>query len=188
MQSVRESVLTKARRMAYRPIQADDEGALEEFHSRLSPETVYLRFFSAHPRLSPAELHRFTHVDYRDRYALVATDADDHIVGVGRYDRLTDSDVAEVAFVVDDAHQGQGVGSELLRGLVPVAIENGIRRFVAETMVGNQRMLGVFRDCGMSESVRLMDGLLHVELQLEKASQGSDGQLCTHDEGDEVDG
>ena len=150
----------------YRPIAAEDEERLAEFHSRLLPETVYLRFFSAHPRLSADELHRFTHVDGRDRFALVALDEADRIIAVGRYDRYPGADTAEIAFVVDDSHQGHGLGAELLRRLVPVARSNGIRRFVADTMVGNHKMLGVFRQSGLPEKVVLQDGLFHVLLDL----------------------
>lgn len=150
----------------YRPMAADDEERLADFHSRLLPETVYLRFFNVHPRLSADELHRFTHVDGRDRFAVVAVDESDRIIAVGRYDRTPGTDEAEVAFVVDDSHQGHGLGTELLRQLVPVARSNGIRRFVADTMVGNQKMLGVFRQSGLPEVVTLADGLFHVLLDL----------------------
>jgi RimJ/RimL family protein N-acetyltransferase len=139
---------------------------LADFHSRLGPETVYLRFFNAHPRLSSHELYRFTHVDGRDRFALVAIDEDDRIIAVGRYDRAPGADDAEVAFVVADPYQGHGLGTELLRRLVPVARSNGIRRLVADTMVGNQKMLGVFRQSGLPELVTLEDGLFHVLLDL----------------------
>ena len=150
----------------FRPIDPGDESGLVDFHSRLLPETVYLRFFNAHPHLSAAELYRFTHVDGRDRYAVVAVDEAERIIGVARYDRDPGSDDAEVAFVVDDSHQGQGLGRELLRHLVAVARSNGIRRLVADTMVGNHRMLGVFRDSGLPEVVKLEDGLFHVLLDL----------------------
>lgn len=150
----------------YRPIAEDDEERLADFHSRLLPETVYLRFFNAHPRLSAPELHRFTHVDGRDRYAVVAVDDSERIIAVGRYDRTAETDDAEVAFVVDDSYQGLGLGTELLRLMVPVARTCGIRRFVADTMVGNQKMLGVFRHSGLPELVTLEGGLFHVLLEL----------------------
>jgi RimJ/RimL family protein N-acetyltransferase len=155
-----------AQTLHYRPIAADDEERLADFHSRLLPETVYLRFFNAHPRLSANELHHFTHVDGRDRFAMVAVDEADRIIAVARYDRTPGADDAEVAFVVDDSHQGHGLGAELLRRLVAEARGNGIRRFVADTMVGNQKMLGVFRQSGLPEVVSLEDGLFHVLLDL----------------------
>jgi hypothetical protein len=79
-----------------RPIGPDDADRLVEFHSGLSPETTYFRFFAPHPRLSESEVHRFTHVDHRDRVAFVAELAG-RIVGVGRFDRIPGSGTAEVA-------------------------------------------------------------------------------------------
>ena len=70
-----------------RPIRPDDEAGLIAFHSRLSETTVYYRFFAPYPRLSDRDVERFTHVDYRDRAALVAT-IGDAIIGVVRYDRV----------------------------------------------------------------------------------------------------
>jgi RimJ/RimL family protein N-acetyltransferase len=165
--TLRDGRVVSIRRMA-----PDDDDRLVEFHGRLSPETVYLRFFSAHPRLLPAEVNRFTHLDQHDRVALVAVDRQGRIQAVGRYDRLPGTDEAEVAFVVADEVQGQGLGRELLARLAPIAREEGIRRFVAETLVGNQPMLKVFRASGLTPRTHLADGVMHVTMDLE----GADGE------------
>lgn len=163
--------LPDGRAVSIRRMASDDDDRLVEFHGRLSPETVYLRFFSAHPRLLPAEVNRFTHLDQHDRVALVAVDRQGRIQGVGRYDRLPGTDEAEVAFVVADEMQGQGLGRELLARLAPIAREEGIRRFVAETLVGNQPMLKVFRASGLAARTRLADGVMHVTMDLEGANE-----------------
>ena len=90
-----------------RPIGPEDAASLAAFHEALSPGTVYFRFFTAYPRLSPSQLEHFTHVDHDARVALVA-ELGERFVGVGRYDREPGTDSAEVAFVVSDAHQGRG--------------------------------------------------------------------------------
>jgi len=69
-----------------RPIRAQDEGKLLRFHGHLSPESIYTRYFSFHPELSPVEVEHLTHVDYIDRLALVIEDGDE-LVGVARYER-----------------------------------------------------------------------------------------------------
>ena len=133
-------VVTGGLHYRVRPIRPDDGKPLVQFHARLSPRSVYLRFFSAHPVLSEKEVTRFTAVDYDARLALVAT-ADDHLIGVARYDRAPGASEAEVAFVVDDEYQHHGIGSELLDELADAALARGVTVFRAETLAENRTML-----------------------------------------------
>ena len=148
-----------------RAIRPDDAEGLRAFHARLSPESVILRFFGPHPRLSEAEVERFTTVDGVDRLALVAVRAGD-IVAVARYDRSPGSDAAEVAFVVDDAFQGRGLGTILLEHLASAARARGVRRFVADTLSENFRMLGVFRDAGFARQFTRSSDVMRVVLDI----------------------
>src|ERR1700712_1040848 len=118
-----------------RPLTPADADALVNFHAGLSARPRYLRYFSAYPTIPQRDLIRFTHVDHVDRVALAAWLGGD-IIAVGRFDRLPGvdgqrGDVAEVAFVVADAHQGRGIGSVLLEHLVEIGRELGISRFAA---------------------------------------------------------
>ena len=144
-----------------RPIRPEDEEALVAFHSRLSPQTIYRRFFSPRPVLPPKDVHRFTNVDYRHRMALIAL-INGEMAGVARYDGKPGSDEAEVAFVIEDRHQGRGLGSLLLEHLAAAARERGVKRFIAETMADNRAMLGVFRDAGFDARRTFEDGLVHL--------------------------
>jgi len=130
-----------------RPIRPDDAARLVAFHEHLSAHSVYMRFFSFHPTLSKAEVKRFTTVDYVDRLALVA-ELDDRLIAVGRFDRDDGSDEAEVAFIVADEHQQQGIGTLLLDELARAARQRNVRTFRAETLAENQNMLDVFRHAG----------------------------------------
>ena len=159
-------VLSDGATVHVRPIRPDDGDGLVALHGRLSAETVYLRFFSPMPRLSPDLVRRFTHVDYEDRMALVAVLGDD-LIGVARYDRLPTTRDAEVAFVVDDAHQGRGLGTILLEHLAVAARENGIERFVAETLPQNRRMLDVFRSAGFGDERTFADGVVAVSFHID---------------------
>ncbi len=147
-----------------RPILPSDADAYLAFFERLSAETRYYRFFGPKPSLSPAEVARFTTVDFRDRMALVAWAGDD-MVAVARYDRLPDGD-AEVAFTIDDAQQGRGLGTLMLEYLAASGRENGVERFVAETLPGNARMLSVFRDAGYQAVDHFADGVVQVEFPI----------------------
>ena len=88
----------------------------------------------------------------------------------GRYDRLDARD-AEVAFVVRDDHQGRGLGAVLLEHLAAAAWERGVRRFVAEVLPSNRKMLATFREAGYAVSQRMEDGIFHVRFDLEPTEQ-----------------
>ena len=149
-----------------RPIRPDDADRLVSLHSRLSERTRYLRYFTAYPQIPRRDLHRFTHVDHVDRVALVA-ELGGQIVGVGRFDRLLPTDEAEVAFVVEDAHQGRGIGPVLLEHLAAAARERGVLRFVAEVLAENSRMVRVFLDAGYSAAPVFEQGIVHLSFAIE---------------------
>ena len=132
-----------------RPVRPEDNDRMLEMWGRFSAETIRMRFFA--PRNMTAEQMRFfSNVDYKDRFALVAETAG-RIVGVSRFDRLIDKpDVAEFAVVVEDAEQGRGIGTALLRALVEPAADLGIRGFEGEVLRENSRMLHMLRDAGFA--------------------------------------
>ncbi|ADI06401.1 acyl-CoA synthetase [Streptomyces bingchenggensis BCW-1] len=157
-----------------RPITADDAQRLVSFYERVSDESKYYRFFAPYPRLSDRDVHRFTHHDYVDRVGLAATVGDEFIATV-RYDRIdgqglpstAPADEAEVAFLVQDAHQGRGVASALLEHIAAVARERGIRRFAAEVLPANTKMIKVFTDAGYTQKRSFEDGVVRLEFDLE---------------------
>ncbi|HKN43073.1 MAG TPA: GNAT family N-acetyltransferase, partial [Propionibacteriaceae bacterium] len=147
-----------------RPIRPSDADRLVSFYDRVSPQSKYLRFFAPYPRLSARDVKRFTEVDYVDRVAFILTLGDD-MIAVGRYDRIED-DHAEVAFLIEDAHQGRGIAQLLLEHLAQAARERGIIRFVAEVLPENRRMAKVFADAGYRVSKGIEDGVLAVEFPI----------------------
>ncbi|MBA9004422.1 bifunctional acetate--CoA ligase family protein/GNAT family N-acetyltransferase [Thermomonospora cellulosilytica] len=150
-----------------RPIRGSDADLLRAFYARLSPESIYYRFFSPRPRLSDREVEHFTNVDHDDRVALIVT-IGDAMVAVVRYDKIADEPgTAEVAFLVEDAHQGRGLGSVLLEHVAAAARERKVRRFVAHVLPDNRRMTKVFRDAGYRARQRFEDGIIQLVLDLE---------------------
>lgn len=143
-------VLRDGTRMCTRPIQPHDTERLRTFHAHLSRDAVIFRFFHYMPELSSRDAQHFTHLDYDNRMALIATLGEgdqEYICAVVRYDRL-DPTSAEVAFVVADEWQGHGIATALLLQLAGYALPRGITRFIAITMASNMRMLDVLRHCG----------------------------------------
>ncbi|MYQ49112.1 GNAT family N-acetyltransferase, partial [Streptomyces sp. SID4985] len=157
-----------------RPITADDADRLVSFYEQVSDESKYYRFFAPYPRLSAKDVHRFTHHDFVDRVGLAATVGGEFIATV-RYDRIgadgmaasAPADEAEVAFLVQDAHQGRGVASALLEHIAAVARERGIRRFAAEVLPANTKMIKVFTDAGYTQKRSFEDGVVRLEFDLE---------------------
>ncbi|MET4134443.1 GNAT family N-acetyltransferase [Pseudarthrobacter sp. PvP090] len=149
-----------------RPIHPSDADSVQAFHVGQSQKSIYMRFFAFKSKLSAKELKRFTEVDYKDRVALVITIGGE-IMGIGRYDRLDDPEEAEVAFNISDAHQGRGIGSILLEHLAAAARENGIRKFSAEVLPENRKMLMVFSDAGYDVKRHFDDGVVSLEFNID---------------------
>lgn len=135
--------LNDGRRKLVRPIDATDRDRLRRFHNGLSLDSTRLRFFTPHPTLSDKELVHFTNVDHNNREAFVVLD-DDDIIAVGRYDRTIGSDDAEVAFVVADEWQRNGIATGLFPLLRSHAVANGATCLVADTLAENTAMRTVF--------------------------------------------
>ena len=143
-----EVVLRQGARLLIRPIRAADADALVGLHARLSADTIYRRYFGARPHLARADVERFTRVDGRARFALVAVRGSD-LVAVARYEGRPGASSAEIAVVVDDALQHQGVGRLMLERLVDVAHEAGLETLAADVLAGNTAMLALLRTLGL---------------------------------------
>ena len=134
-------VLKDGTRLTIRPIRPEDKAELTAALGRLSEATVHKRFMSPKTSFSAAELRYLTEVDGHHHVALVAeeTEAPHRIVAVARYVALADEPgTADVAIVVGDAIQGQGLGSVLAAHLAEEAARQGVQRFSA-TMLGDNR-------------------------------------------------
>ncbi len=149
--------------MFIRAIEPTDAPALIKAHDHLSDETRRRRFFRPHPVLTPSEAEFFSTVDHVDREALVAVEGK-YIVGVARYDRVGD-DAAEVAVVVGDPWQGQGIGARLMDRLAKRACANGITHFVADTMGDNHAAKALIRHAPKRKA-SFDGGFLHYEVDL----------------------
>ena len=126
-----------------RPIRPDDEPRLMALSDRLSPRTLYERFFSVR-RLRPEEAHAFANVDYRQRMAVVAevdTGHEPELVGVARYGRSDEETTADLGLVVEDGWQGLGLGSILLEEILRAGEQRGITEFSADVLTENRHAL-----------------------------------------------
>jgi acetyl coenzyme A synthetase (ADP forming)-like protein len=160
----RDVVLVDGSTACIRTVRAADGPSLADLHSRLSPETVRLRYLGAHPRLSEEEVARLVSSDAD--LCVIVVERGNQLIACAQYDRVPGSDVGEVAFVVDDAHQGLGVGTLLLEYLASVGRRNGLKRFAADTFLENTQMVQVFRDAGFTQRSRLESGVIRVVMDI----------------------
>lgn len=151
--------------MLMRPIKPDDANLLIDFHHRLSPDSIYRRYFSLHPELSDDEVRHLTHVDYLNRFAYIVECAGE-LVGVGRFDRCANPTEAEVAFIVADEYHHQGIGLMLLERLAEVAWSFGITSFTAETQADNRSMMGVFHASGFPVTSTMEDEVITARIAI----------------------
>lgn len=149
----RDVVLRDGQTIHLRPIRPEDFEKMMALWGRLSPETVRLRFFG--PRHMDDALMRYlVEVDRRSRFAMVAEQGG-RIVGVGRFERLNeDPTTADFAVTVEDAEQGRGIGTVLLRSLMAPARDLGISRFHGDILGENRNMLRVLTDAGFEPVFR----------------------------------
>jgi acetyl coenzyme A synthetase (ADP forming)-like protein len=157
-------VLVDGSTACMRTVRDKDGPSLADLHTRLSQETVRLRYLGAHPRLSEDELARLVKTD-ADQCVLVV-ERGNQLIACAQYDRVPGSDVAEVAFVVDDLHQGLGLGTLLLEYLAHEGRRHGLKRFAADTFLENNQMVQVFRDAGFTQRSRLESGVIRVVMDI----------------------
>lgn len=152
-----------------RPIRAEDEPKMVRFHQSLSDRSVYLRYFhclSLDVRVTHERLTKVCFVDYDRATVLVAESANGDIVGVGRLAREHGSPDAEFALLVSDAWHGQGLGTELLRRLISLARDEGIRRVFGDILNENDAMQKICRQLGFELHYSIGDGVVKASIAL----------------------
>ena len=149
-----------------RPLDEGDADGLRRLFHRLSPSTVYLRFFQPVSTVSDARIRYLAEVDH-DRREAIAAVHDGEIIGVARYDRLRDDERrAEMAVVVEDAWQGRGVGRLLLDALAADAHHHGVAAFTATVLSENRRMLRLTKEVAPHAALQRVGAEVDVEIPL----------------------
>ena len=165
------AVLRDGTAVCARAIRPDDKERLRAAFARLSPRSVYQRFFHPRTELTSNDLRRLTEIDFRDHVGLVLTigeGSDERLIAVGRYVRVrSGADRAEVAFAVIDEYQRRGAATLLLQRLVGIARHVGVRSFVASVLMDNDDMLEVFRHSKLALQQSFVDGARRVVLSLD---------------------
>jgi RimJ/RimL family protein N-acetyltransferase len=165
--------LRNGRRVEIRAQRASDRALLREALIHMSEEARYRRFFAPKRGFTEKEVEFYLNIDFVNHVALVVV-LDGAIVGGGRY-IVSEPGRAEIAFSVDDGHQGQGIASAVIRHLTAIAKAAGLKAFYAEVLPENAPMLKVFERCGLAMTTRRESGVVHVTLALPRDDTGSAG-------------
>ena len=145
-----------------RTIRPSDADGLRALNARSSDHSLYLRFFGSSRISADRYVDRLVRPAGEDHGVLVAL-LGDVLVGVAGYERVADHE-AEVALLVEDVHQGEGIGMLLLEHLASLARRHGIVRLVADTLAQNFRMLGVFDHSGFETDHIVRAGVVDIGL------------------------
>jgi RimJ/RimL family protein N-acetyltransferase len=160
--------LRDGRRVEIRALRPEDRDDFIAAVRRVGTDSLYRRFFAVKREFSEKETAFFINVDFVNHVALIAVVEENSkpvIAAGGRY-IVVNPGQAEVAFVVVDDYQGQGIGRTLMRHLVAIARGSGLRELVADVLPDNRQMLKVFEKSGLPMSTKREQGSLHVTLRL----------------------
>lgn len=178
-----EEFLRDGRAVTIRALHSEDKALWQDVWEHLSPTSVYYRFFSPKKSMSDQEVAYFTQLDFVSHVGLLAIVHDplvgDEPAAVGRYllekkeeeEEAEEGEMtAEIAFAVEDAFHGLGIGTLLLKHLAIIARQAGIHVFKAYVLAENKKMVEVFQNCGLPFKKELKEFTMYeVHLRLDQA-------------------
>ncbi|MGD8958659.1 MAG: GNAT family N-acetyltransferase [Desulfobacteraceae bacterium] len=146
-----------------RPVKRVDERRLQEHFYNLAEEDIISRFFHLKKRFGRSEMEKILEIDYVKNLSIVALVGEfgfGRIIGVGEYLLEPSSNMTEVAFTVQRAYQGKGIGRLIIKKLAEAARENGISGFVAYTAPENKKMINLFHSLPYAVKSTFEEGFL----------------------------
>jgi acyl-CoA synthetase (NDP forming)/GNAT superfamily N-acetyltransferase len=170
------ALLTDGTTVEIRPATPRDFDAVQAMYAAMSPDNIYLRFFSFSRLSADHEAERICRERLPGRVALLALAAGE-IVGAGSYDIVgcpgEPADSAEVAFAVAEHMHHRGIATLLLEHLVSAARDQGVTTFTAQALSQNTPMLHVFADAGLPIRRHCEDGVVEVTIPLPMDDTGT---------------
>ena len=154
-----------------RPIRPEDGAAHVAFFNALEPDDVRYRMFVRVRELQPAQLARFTQIDYDREMAFIATrpgpDGVDQTIGVARVVADPDNIQAEFAVTVRSDLKGHGLGQLLMEKLIEYCRSRGTREIVGEALPQNTRVIRLVRKLGFTTTHNPVEDTVHLSRLLE---------------------
>jgi len=154
----------------FRGIRPSDEEAMRRLFYRFSKDTVYRRYFYPIKTMPHIKIQEYVNIDYGWVQSIVALAGDidsERIIAEARYVKDEETDLGDLAFVVDENYQGQGIASYLYKLLIELAKERGLKGFCAEVLEENESMLHILGKGDVLMTKNLKDGLYSVKISFE---------------------
>ena len=155
----------------FRAIKPSDEDGMRRLFYRFSDEAVYYRYFTPVKTMPHAKTQKYVNIDYAQTLSVVGLVGDPgagRIIAEARFVKDPLHPVADVAFVVDEAYQGLGIGTYLFNLLVRLAAERGLRGFTADVLATNTAMMKVFEKSGLAIKANLEDGIYSLSISFDR--------------------
>ncbi len=150
-----------------KPAIPEDISKVESFMTRVSRESLRMRFMASISQVSVNVIKELCSGDFKDRgclLALTGENGDGKVIGLGNYITAGNGHTAEVAFLIEDDYQGKGIGTLILERLAGLAAANGFVEFEAEVLSDNQQMINVFKSSGFEKHQVWDSDTVHIEL------------------------
>jgi acyl-CoA hydrolase/GNAT superfamily N-acetyltransferase len=157
-------------RIRFRAIKPSDEEEMRRLFYRFSDQAVYYRYFSPIKTMPHAAMQEYVNVDCNRTISIVGLVGDppnDHLIAEARFVRHKDRPYADTAFIVDEKYQGLGIATYLVKMLVPVARERGLKGFTADVLASNKGMMKVFEKGGLPFEAKMEHGVFSLTIPFE---------------------
>ena len=166
-----ETVKINDESVTIRPAKPVDTRRIQEFFYEMDKDDIINRFFHEKRMFVRDEIEKRTQIDYIKDLSIVAVVGEfgfGKVIGVGEYFLIPRENIAEIAFTVNKAYQGKGLGKILLRKLVRAARENGIAGLVAHTYPQNKRMIQLFNSLPYKSHTAIEDEMISLSCRFDE--------------------
>lgn len=151
----------------FRAIRPSDEDEMRRLFYRFSDESVYSRYFTSVKTMPHAKMQEYVNVDCSRILSIVGLVGDapeEHVIAEARYAKHLDRPYADIAFIVDEKHQGLGIAGYLYKMLVRLGKEAGLKGFTADVLTSNRAMMKVFEKGGLPFQSKMDRGVFELTI------------------------
>lgn len=164
-------ITKKGLRILLRSVKKGDESLLKDFYNSLSDNSIYQRFFTIRLNILHEFLQKFVILDDFKQIVILAVqiqEKKEECIGVGQYSVNETTNTGDVALMVRDEYQNQGVGTELLSYLISLGKKQGLLGFTADVLADNNPALRLIQKMGFTVEKRIKSGVVEMEILFNK--------------------